>query len=578
MPIPINKSTKLMKTTSSILLLVSFIFLSFDSISCSPCGALSNVSQNLNGTNLELNFTSNAGWDCCFTVQIELICDNQTFTGVPNYFSAEICLNGGNGFSTTNTLVTPYPLTVIDMSGFCPGVYKWRAVETGCGLYTPVQTFTIVGTPSPIIIAASVANDTICVSESTQITASASNGCSGGVGPYTYSWSPSAGLNNANIASPVATPLTTTTYTLTVSENGTCIAPQTTSLTITVNPPPTATISGTTSLCQNSPPSAITFTGAGGTPPYTINYTLNGVPQTPLVTNGSTSIQPPTSVPGVFTYALTSVSESSVAQCSQNQTQSVVLTINTLPIVDAGTDQILCEPNDITPSEVTLSGSGALTYTWTNGVTNGVSFTPPVGTTTYTVTGTDANGCTDTDVVTITALILPIANGTASDNYGNAPMIIDFTNLSQFATNYVWDFGDGNIQSTGSLNDMSNNYPAAGIYTVVLTASNGICFDTWTTQIEVLPPMIVTPPNVFTPNGDNVNDAYFVDVQYGESFEALILNRWGNEMTTLTNVNQGWDGTSNSKVVEDGVYTIKYKATDFNGGVIEGHTYFHLFR
>lgn len=561
-----------MNINSLLLALISFSFLTFNSIACSPCSPLSNISQNVNGTDLELNFTSNAGWDCCFTVQIEVICENANFSGVPNYFSQEICLNGGNAASTTNTLVTPYPLTVIDMSGYCPGVYKWRAVESGCGIYTPVQTFTI---GSPMIIAANAAADTICLSESTQLTSSVSNGCS--TGTYTYSWSPAAGLSNANIANPIASPLATTTYTLSVTETGACV-PQTvtTSLIVNVNELPVATIAGTASFCQNSPSGDITFTGSGGTPPYTIDYTLNGVPQTPIVTNGSTTIQPPTSTPGTYTYALTSISESSSLQCSQAQSQSIVITIDELPIVNAGTDQTVCEPNGVTTSEVTLSGSGASSYTWDNGVTNGVPFTPTIGTTTYTVTGTDANGCVNTDQVTVTTFELPIALGSANDLFGNAPLAVEFTNLSQDAISYTWDFGNGNTQNTTSLDMIPITYLSAGFYTVLLTASNGLCFDTWTIEIEVVPPMIVTPPNVFTPNGDNINDEYFVDVQFGAEFEALIVNRWGNEITTLTHLNQGWDGKSNGKVVDDGVYFIKYKAKDFNDGIIEGHTYFHI--
>lgn len=566
-----------MKILVSTFALINFALLTFNSSACSPCGALSNISSTINGTNLELNFTSNAGWDCCYTVDIEIICESGTFTGIPNYTSAEICLNGGNGFSTTNTLVTPYPTLIIDISGWCPGVYSWRGVEPACGIYTPVQTFTVVGTPSPIIINASVADDLICEGESTQFSASATNGCAGG--PYTYSWSPAAGLSNPNIANPVATPLSTTTYTLTVSETGTCVAPQTTDFTITVNEPPTAAIAGTTSVCQNSSPAVVTFTGAGGTSPYTINYTLNGNAQTALVTSGSTAtIQAPTSTPGTYTYALTNITESSVAQCAQNQVGVVTITVNPLPVVDAGQDQIICEPNGNSPSDVTLNGSGAVSYTWNNGVTNGVAFTPPSGTTIFTVTGTDANGCTDTDVVSVTALMLPIANGSANDLYGNAPLTVDFTNLSLYASNYEWDFGDGNVQTSTSLGTVSNTFLEPGFYTVELTASNGICFDTWTIEIEVIPPMIVLPPNVFTPNGDNTNDDYFVDVLYGEAFEAVVLNRWGNEVTTLTHLNQGWNGKSNGKDMEEGVYFIKYTATDFNGGTIEGHTYFELLR
>lgn len=564
-----------MKNTISLLVLLTFGLFTFESTACSPCGALSNVTSTINGTNLELTFTSNAGWDCCYTVEIEIICENESFTGVPNYFSAEICLNGGGGFSTTNSLVTPYPVTVIDISDFCPGTYSWRAAETGCFIYTPVQMFTVTGNANPISITASAAEPSICENESTQITAIATDGCTNG--PYSYSWSPTAGLSNPNIANPVATPSATTTYTLTVSETGSCTTSQTADVTITVNPPPSATISGTASYCQNAPPGNVTFTGSGGTAPYVIDYTLNGVPQTSLISNGTTTIPAPTNAPGTYTYQLTSISENAF-QCSQLESDLIVITINPLPVVDAGPDIELCEPNDITPSEVTLNGSGAVTYTWNNGATNGVAFTPPVGTTTYTVTGTDANGCTDTDVVNVTALTLPIANGAASDLYGNAPMTIDFTNLSQLAVSYVWDFGDGNVQPTTSLETISNTFSEPGIYTVLLTASNGICFDTWTIDIEVIPPMIVSPPNVFTPNDDNLNELYFVNVEYGAAFEAIILNRWGNKITTFSSINQGWDGTSSGKDMEEGVYFVKYKATDFNDGVIEGHTYFHLVR
>jgi gliding motility-associated-like protein len=158
-------------------------------------------------------------------------------------------------------------------------------------------------------------------------------------------------------------------------------------------------------------------------------------------------------------------------------------------------------------------------------------------------------------------------------------MIIDFTNLSEYASNYSWDFGDGNVYDTDQTITVTNNFDTPGIYTVILTASNGICTDTWDTIIEVLPPMIVTPPNVFTPNEDGANELYFVDVKYGEQFEAIILNRWGNLMATLSGVNTGWDGkSSGGKNCEPGVYFIKYKAIDFNGNEVEGHTYFHLFR
>jgi gliding motility-associated-like protein len=387
-------------------------------------------------------------------------------------------------------------------------------------------------------------------------------------------------LNNAAIANPIATPSATTTYTVTVTENGSCTAPQTATVTLNVAPMPTATIGQNSALCENSGPSPeIVFNGSSATAPYIINYSLNGVVQPPIITIGnSTSINFPTDTPGTYVFSLIDVTESSTNQCSQPQTGTATITIWPNPVVNAGQDIVLCEPGGTSPSDVTLTGTGATTYTWDNSAVNGVAFTPPAGTTLFTVTGTDANGCTDTDEVSVTSLPQPVANGMPSDTYGNVPMVIDFTNLSTYASNYLWDFGNGQSIDTNSLTTVTANFSIPGIYNVILTASNGICTDTWDTIIEVLPPMIVTPPNIFTPNDDSANDQYFVDVKYGEQFEAIILNRWGNLMATLSGINQGWDGKTGGKNCEEGVYFIKYKATDFNGNEVEGHTYFHLIR
>ena len=66
-----------------------------------------------------------------------------------------------------------------------------------------------------------------------------------------------------------------------------------------------------------------------------------------------------------------------------------------------GADQAVCEGNP-----VTLSGAGATSYTWDNSVLDGVAFTP-LSTATYTVTGTDGNGCVNSDQVVVTVNTLP---------------------------------------------------------------------------------------------------------------------------------------------------------------------------
>lgn len=740
-----------MKSIRIVILFLSVLIGSAStSWSCSPCQPLSNITQTLTGNTLELNFTSNAGWKCCYTVRIEIVCANSNFTGVPNFYSTEICIEGGTCPSCTSSTPVPYPPTIIDLSTFCPGTYKWRASETSCNIYTQEYTFTIGGA-SPILLNAAASEDSICTYEFSQLTANATNGCNSN--NFTYSWTPAAGLSSATIANPIANPSVTTTYTLTVNETGACTLPQTAALTITVNPTPTASVSGTTDVCVGASPPVVTFTGGNGTAPYTINYLVNGINAPPLVTTGTTgtidipttsagnytytivditdasstqcsqllnatatvnvidlpvaaigyaspvfcatgaaqvdqtgtsggvysstagialnsstgaidlagstpgtyqitydftagicsnstttqliinplptavingsteicqntssptilfggsngtapytinytlngvaqsavitstgnsfSLNVPTGVAGTYTYALVDITDASLTQCSQLQNGNAVVIINPLPVVNAGEDQVLCEPGSSTPSDVTLSGSGADTYAWTNGITNNVSFTPPSGTTIYTVTGTDANGCTDTDEVSVTSLPQPEANGQVDPIYGNVPVTANLDNLSAYATNYTWDFGDGESIQTQSNASINHLYSTPGVYEISLTASNGICQDTWTITIETIPPMVVYPPNVFTPNGDGSNEFYFVPVYFGAEFQASIVNRWGNVMATLDQLNQGWDGKVNGEDATAGVYYITYTATDFNGLTVNGHTYFHLIR
>jgi gliding motility-associated-like protein len=257
-------------------------------------------------------------------------------------------------------------------------------------------------------------------------------------------------------------------------------------------------------------------------------------------------------------------------------TDNVTVVVNPLPLVDAGNISPIC-----LGSNVTLSGSGASSYVWNNGITDGVPFTPSVpGDFIYNVTGTDANGCENTDQVTVKVFQLPLAVFSADVLSGQTPLNVNFTNSSQMANTYSWDFGNGVTVNTTDLSPVSTTYSTAGVFTVTLVASNGICTDD---QILIIttgtpPPMEIFVPNVFTPNDKEDNEGYWVNVINGKSFEGVIVNRWGNVMYTMGELNEKWDGNYNGKPAEDGVYFIKYTATGLDGEVKEGHTFFHLIR
>src|ERR1035437_6850420 len=148
-------------------------------------------------------------------------------------------------------------------------------------------------------------------------------------------------------------------------------------VTVTVNPLPTATISGTTSVCLNGASPNITFTGANGTAPYTFTYAINGSGnQTVTTTSGnSVTVGAPTGTAGTFTYALVSVSDASSTACSQAQSGSATVTVtstNTIALTSAvGTDaQTKCINTAIT--NITYSTTGATGATFA-GLPTGVT-------------------------------------------------------------------------------------------------------------------------------------------------------------------------------------------------------------
>ncbi len=170
-----------------------------------------------------------------------------------------------------------------------------------------------------------------------------------------------------------------------------CVSSTRTPVLVAVNPIPVVTATPTTStVCPNAP---VTLQGQGAS-----TYTWSG----PQVINNN--IPFPATITGTYT-----VTGTSAAGCSSTATASVNV-INLIVSANATPASSVCIGN-----QVTLNGGGANTYTWTGGITDNVAFTPGLGTITYTVTGTDGNGCTNTSSIDITANPLPTApSGLAS--------------------------------------------------------------------------------------------------------------------------------------------------------------------
>jgi gliding motility-associated-like protein len=171
--------------------------------------------------------------------------------------------------------------------------------------------------------------------------------------------------------------------------------------------------------------------------------------------NGVTDGNPFTQPVGTVTYTVTADLDNCIS------TDQMTVTVNPLPNVSAGNNVIVCEGES-----VILTGSGAQSYTWDNGVVNGQSFTP-TETTTYTVTGTSADGCENTDQVIVEVDILPEVGFEVDSPEGCVPITATFTPAIDTAgDSCTWIMGDGT--TIQGCDEFSHTYNTVGCFTVTL--------------------------------------------------------------------------------------------------------------
>ncbi|MFK7787715.1 MAG: gliding motility-associated C-terminal domain-containing protein, partial [Crocinitomicaceae bacterium] len=399
---------------------------------------------------------------------------------------------------------------------------------------------------TPILSSASVDNNASCICNG-QATASGS----GSIPGYTFEWFDSSFVPIGQ-TSATATDLCSGTYNVIVTSSIGCADTSQVTITGTNN----VSISvNSESICSGE---TATLTGNPSSTGGTYEWNPTGE------STQAISVNPTTTASYWVVYTLGSCIDSTEA----------IVTVSPAPIINAGNDVTVCDGES-----VILTATGGASYIWDNGISNGVEFIPSSGTTNYTVTGTDANGCTATDVVSVTTLANPTSNASFTPTSGTAPLNVDFTNLSSGGTSYFWDFGNGQSETTLTPSAVSTSYEA-GIYTITLITLNGSCQSTWIGYIEVLlgDPAVIEVPNVFTPNNDIINDVFLITSQNLERLEGSIFNRWGHEIFTFDTIDFEWDGTTNGTEVTDGTYFIKYKAIGLDQNEYEGHTFFQLIR
>jgi len=215
----------------------------------------------------------------------------------------------------------------------------------------------------------------------------------------------------------------------------------------------------------------------------------------------------------------------------------------------------ICPGTPVTINVKVLGGKPAYTYLWNNGITSdspGIFTLYPTASTTYIVNITDACNYKAKDSIYVKVLPKDSAAFTLTPDTIQGGHVITFTNNSLNATTFNWNFGDG-----GSSNDLdpTHEYLNPGVYQVVLTGygPDG-CPDTAVRDVYVTPEIYI--PNVFTPNGDGINDIFYFTIQGALCFHANIYNRWGVLVYELNSEPEGWPGTirQTGEPAADGTY------------------------
>jgi gliding motility-associated-like protein len=544
-----------------------------------------------------------------------------TLTAAPSSNTSYTVTGTTTGCSSTavgTITVNPKPFVTVNNPTVCAGVtttlmasgaasYLWSDNSTGSALTPSVvansTSYTVTGTSLGCSTSA-IAN--ITVNQIPNITVNSPFICKGNnailtaVGANSYLWSTGSNANSITVI-----PATTTSYTVTGTSAG-CSASAVSTVTITklpvltVNSPAicigqSATLNaaggasytwfpgGTTGNSLTvSPLTNTTYTVSDTTPgclgSAISNITVNSLPivtvnaqticfgqSATLTASGAAtyewadgSIANPYIISPINTSSYT-VTGASVAGCVN--TVNTTVTVNPLPIVSASSASV-CKG-----ISASLTATGALTYVWSNGATTNPLKVSPNVTTPYTVTGTDANGCSAKAVGTVVIYKKPNAQFSLESSTTSVfDPVVRFNNMSSLDVNYwFWDFGDGDTLADGSLNP-THTFPGdTGSYNATLIVHNaGFCYDTINNIVLIGPEYSFYIPSAFTPDGDATNDLFFGKGVGIVEYELMIFDRWGNQIFTADDINKGWDGKvkGGAEAAQQDVYVWKVHLKD----------------
>ena len=401
-----------------------------------------------------------------------------TFTSAATSFSSskwQISSNGGSSWTDISlggnfTTVNSTTLTISNRSSYNGNLF--RSVYTGTCGSTNSSNATL--TINPLPTAAFINNASLCglnVQRSLGVTFT-------GTGPWSFTFTTNGTSTTlTNISSNPyyfsVTPSVATTYIITSVSDSKCTNSSLTgNTTIVVNAPPTVTPSNA-SVCTGSNSFSLTNSSTGSPTQYAISTGTRVLTGFSAVSNQSISSPITVTIPasgyaaGVYDFNILVTNTNN--GCSSSLTP-FTLTVNSLPTVGAtASSGTICAG---TTTTLSASPSNLSSYDWrispsSTVIGSSVSYIPTVNaTTTYTVTGTNSNGCSSTADVTVTTTSgnpITITPSSTTICSGNAAII-----LASGANSYLWSPSTGLSSTTDD--EVVASPPTTTTYTV--TAQN----------------------------------------------------------------------------------------------------------
>ncbi|MBA3662643.1 MAG: gliding motility-associated C-terminal domain-containing protein [Bacteroidetes bacterium] len=459
------------------------------------------------------------------------ISTNTTQVCVGNSINFTGQASGGNSSSYNYLWSTGNTGAATSMLEPTGGVYTYTLVANdanSCSV-TAVQTVTFI--TNPVLFSA---NKDVCKGLSTNLVVNGAN---------TYSWSPAAGLNTTFGGAVIASPTVTTVYSI-VGNNSFCTGFTTVTVGVIPYPNPQVT-SPSQEVCYGNS----TTINAGGAQAYiwSPNYAISSL-NSPSVTVS----------PSVTTnYTIASYNFAGTVVCAVTHEMMILVVPQVTPVIS--NNQVICAGD-----KISLHASGGQYYSWTPTVSLNYTNTPvviadPTVTTVYYVNVANNVYCPATASVVVVVNPLPsVFAGNDTIFNLDEPMFLNASGtgtLSWIEGENVWCRICPNSQIMAQ---RSNCYTIQAINNYGCKATDIVC-------IEVTTDFGVYIPNIFTPNGDGLNDVFLV---YGYSiFDVTmdIFDRWGEKIFTSKDQTMGWDGTYKGSNCKTDVYVYKVSYKGLNG-------------